>query len=153
MFKLPQAYQTIALDKLEILRRHFRSYIMRAETLFNIGVAIFIHFVCLTLASPIRQAPTSSNKTLLPRNKAGTLEELTNEFKGIHWDRAFKDCSPEQLDHLIYATRAAMWMLELPHSDKDFQYSAAWERYFGKYLSWLDQGVVYSDRATGIVCK
>lgn len=87
-------------------------------------ILVFFQFSYLTSTFPIHQDQARSYKDLMPRNVAGSLQELNNEFKGIHWDSAFNggenDCTPEQLDKLIYATRASMWMLERPIADGIF---------------------------------
>jgi hypothetical protein len=99
------------------------------------------------LGSPIGKGDTHLSTT--QHNREGTLAarewtwelgDLAAEFKGIHWDYAFKDCTQDQLDKVIFSTRAAQWMLVLAASDEKFAYSAAWNRYFGDYPLWYKSG-------------
>lgn len=99
------------------------------------------------LASPIGRIDTSQDTAQYNRNRplstrawSWTLGDLAAEFKGIHWDYAFSDCTPDQLDKVIFSTRAAQWMLDLVEEDDKFPYSAAWNRYFGDYPLWYKSG-------------
>jgi hypothetical protein len=58
--------------------------------------------------------------------------DLNDEFKGIWWNHLSEDgdCTAEQVDKLVYATRATMDFTALPRKDIQYEYSAAWERYF-----------------------
>lgn len=117
-------------------------------------VLLFTQWFYLTSTFPLSTQDFNTAKNALQtRNGAGTLTELTAEFRGIHWDTAYGDCTAEQLDKIIYSTRASMWMLEKPLADGDFLYSEAWNRYFGPYENWLKYGTDMRDRAVGIIRK
>lgn len=102
------------------------------------------------LASPIGKVDTQLGATqhgrevtVATRAWKWELEDLAAEFRGIHWDHAFKDCTPEQLDKVIFSTRAAQWMLDLVASDDKFADSAAWSRYYGDYPLWYKSGAQF----------
>lgn len=113
---------------------------------------LLLHSVLFGQASPIISMNAHQNNSLLSRDLPWDwkLEDLNNEFKGILWDHAFKDCTRQQLDTLIFAMRGAMWMLELPVSDGGYTYTAAWNRYFGDYNLWLKNGFYYLGHSTQI---
>lgn len=113
----------------------------------------FITIACAlpyVFASPIGRVDTSLSTTQPDRNSilserawSWKLEDLTAEFKGIHWDYAFVDCTPDQLDKVIFSTRAAHRMLVLVANDAKYPYSAAWNRYFGDYPLWYKSGAQF----------
>jgi hypothetical protein len=120
------------------------------------SLALLAPFFSGGLASPMRtnragRDDISSSK----RDPELTVENLTNEFKGIHWDHIFKksgDCTIEQRDKIIYSTRAAMWLTEPVADDMEYAYSTAWTRYFGDYNNWLGRSTEIEKTAGNIQC-
>lgn len=110
---------------------------------FSVLLVLVLWFQC-TLAAPLASEPLSTKRA------AGTLEELTQEFKGIHWDLAFLECPAEQLDKMIFTARAAEWIFDLVGRDGKYAYSKAWSRYFFNYRAWNRHGYQYSAVAAGI---
>jgi hypothetical protein len=124
------------------------------------GLVLVALSLPLTLSSPINAVSMRANETVISRRGLETqwkLADLNNEFKGILWDAAFSgekgECTSEQLDTLVYATRASMWMLETATADTTFYYSDAWDRYFKPYQSWLDSGYEYLNASARIIRK
>jgi hypothetical protein len=72
------------------------------------------------------------------------LDELNNEFKGLWWNKAFLDCSSDQLDRLVKTARYTQKMLDLPlgnpETDVEYKYTKAWDRYIGDYNAWRNDG-------------
>jgi hypothetical protein len=69
------------------------------------------------------------HSTVSKRDEEFTVENLSNEFKGIYWNHIFSekdDCTVEQRNQIIYATRATMWLLEPLVDDMEYAYSTAW---------------------------
>lgn len=91
-------------------------------------------------ASPISTDLVSRNENSKRFNHKWVLADLNDEFKGLHWDKAFDTCNEEQLDKMIFSTRATMWMFDLVKEDTSFEYSQAWNWYFGNYQTWLKGG-------------
>lgn len=112
------------------------------KTAWLIHLLLIFQFLSFGSAFPLEFKKTGSKNAILSKRVdwEWKLEDLNNEFKGILWDEAFKNCETEQLNKIIFATRAAMWMLELPRSNGAFTYSAAWNRYFGDYPIWFKNG-------------
>lgn len=81
------------------------------------------------------------------------LEDIHNEFRGLDFTHAFKTCKPHQLDTLIFATRAAMWMLDSVQENKAYPYSEAWGRYFYPYQEWVVRGDQLRNVASQIQCE
>jgi hypothetical protein len=103
-----------------------------------------------TLASPVPTTRISPDAVLSKR--AWNPEDLNNEFKGIYWNHLFEDadeCTPEQIDKLVYATRYAIHLTQKPETD--LEYSQAWNRYFVKYEHWAKSGVDYLEVAANIM--
>jgi hypothetical protein len=108
-----------------------------------------------TLASPVPATRNFPEDATLSK-RAWNAEDLNNEFKGIYWNHLFEDdheCSPEQIDKLVYATRYAMHLTQRPHDDKEWEYTMAWDRYFGDYLHWQKSGTEYHEAAKDIMCQ
>jgi hypothetical protein len=104
-------------------------------------------FFSVAYASPLQPAHVLPEHTSIRRRDGWNwkVEDLNKEFAGIHWDEAFTSCSSEQLDQLIFSTRATMWMTALPVDPAtSMAYSEAWRKYFGEYRLWLMNGI--SDR-------
>ena len=108
------------------------------------------HILTLTLLSSVAYAAPLQPAHVLPehtsiRRRDGwdwKVEDLNKEFAGLHWNEAFSSCSSEQLDKIIFATRAAMWMTALPVDPSvSMPYSEAWRKYFGEYRLWLQNGI------------
>ena len=101
---------------------------------------------------PLQTDENSLQHTVLSRKEGWNwkLDDLAEEFKGILWDKAFMtdDCTPQQLDRIIFATRASMWMLDLLSTQTNFAYTEAFTRYFGSYDNWLKSGSQYLQVAT-----
>jgi hypothetical protein len=86
---------------------------------------------CLVLstASPLYlEEHTETTGTLFKRDK-WNLDELNNEFKGLWWNKAFQDCSSDQLDRLVRTARYMQKMLDLPlgnpETDVEYKYTKA----------------------------
>jgi hypothetical protein len=119
---------------------------------------ILVHFLSLSLSSPILTTSISkANITTLSARAVWKADELNNEFKGIHWKHLLEDtddgCTPEQIDKIVYATRYAMKMVELPRAECQFEYSAAWDRYFKSYKDWLSAGYLHRSVSADIMCQ
>jgi hypothetical protein len=116
--------------------------------------ALLTSILSPTLASPVLTTKTATHNAPLSK-RAWNVDDLNNEFKGIWWNHLFEDkddCTPEQIDVLVYATRAAMWMTEDgPAKDWQYEYSEAWNRYFMKYKLWYSYGVDYLKIASDIM--
>jgi hypothetical protein len=115
--------------------------------------ALLTSLLSSTLASPVLTTKISTQDAPLSK-RAWNVDDLNNEFKGIWWNHLFEDeedCTPEQIDKLVYATRAAMWLTDGPAKDWQYEYSAAWDRYFMKYKDWLFYGVEYLQIASDIM--
>lgn len=102
-------------------------------------------FSIVASASPLQPAHVLPEHTSVRRRDGWNwkVEDLNKEFAGIHWNEAFTSCSSEQLDKVIFATRAAMWMTALPADPaRSMAYSEAWRKYFGLYKYWLMDGIL-----------
>lgn len=98
----------------------------------------------IAYAIPLQPAHILPEHTSIRRRDGWNwkVEDLNKEFAGIHWNEAFSSCSSEQLDKIIFATRAAMWMTALPVDPSvSMAYSEAWRKYFGQYRLWLQNGI------------
>jgi hypothetical protein len=96
------------------------------------------------------------HSTVSKRDEEFTVENLSNEFKGIYWNHIFSekdDCTVEQRNQIIYATRATMWLLEPLVDDMEYAYSTAWTRYFGDYNNWQGRGKEIEKVASTIQCQ
>jgi hypothetical protein len=107
-------------------------------------------FLTLALLSSVARASPLQPSHILPehifvRRRDGRnwkVEELNKEFSGLHWNAAFSSCSSEQLDNIIFATRAAMWTTALPSNPGvSMAYYEAWRKYFGAYKLWIQRGI------------
>jgi hypothetical protein len=107
--------------------------------MIRLAVLVLVaQLLCLGLASPVRTSRANNVKA-----SKWSVTDLKNEFKGIYWNHIIEDetdCTPEQLDRIIWSTRAAMWLVEGPPKDMEYAYSTAWTRYFGNYKNWLLHG-------------
>ncbi|KAH7407044.1 hypothetical protein DE146DRAFT_649141 [Phaeosphaeria sp. MPI-PUGE-AT-0046c] len=106
---------------------------------------ILAHFFSSSLSSPILTTSIGyADTSTLSARAEWKAAELNNEFKGIWWNHLLEDkddgCTPEQIDKIVYATRYALKLTELPRTDGQFEYSAAWDRYFKSYKSWITSG-------------
>lgn len=55
--------------------------------------------------------PTEPSSNIVPRGvPADKLADAKNNYKGIHWDDTANDCTEEQFDVLVEATRMALEM-------------------------------------------
>jgi hypothetical protein len=80
------------------------------------SVALLTSLLSSTLASPVLTTTISTDDATLSK-RAWKVEDLNNEFKGIWWNHLFEDegdCTPDQIDKIVYATRAAMWLTNEP---------------------------------------
>ncbi|KAF1848104.1 uncharacterized protein K460DRAFT_403404 [Cucurbitaria berberidis CBS 394.84] len=118
------------------------------------SLVFFAQLAAFTTASPVQSTQGPQNNDAISKRENWNLDDLNKEFKGILWDNAFKDCNAGQLDKLIYTTRAAMSMLDLPFGDpekkKEYKYTQGWNRYFGDYQWWLSNGFQDIEYATQI---
>jgi hypothetical protein len=120
------------------------------------GLVILAPFLSLVLASPILTTETSpDNTTLSKRDSKFNVTGLNDEFKGIWWNHIFDDeaeCSEDELDKLVKATRYVQTMMQFPVGNKNYAYSTAFERYFGRFGNHIAYG--QHERAIGesILC-
>ena len=119
---------------------------------------LLVHLLLIlgSVASPIlpkTESPLWARNNLT--SGQWSAKELNKDFKGIYWNHAVddeNDCTPEQLNMLVWATRATMWLLEGPPNDMEYAYSTAWKRYFGDYKNWLVHGQEIRKIAHDIQC-
>ncbi|KAF2658032.1 hypothetical protein K491DRAFT_676821 [Lophiostoma macrostomum CBS 122681] len=111
-----------------------------------LGIVVALHLGSLTPAILVLD-----NSSSLDLHDGGgvrsrwNLANLNIKYNGILWDYAVGNgsvtapgnCDDVQLTRLVNTTESAMKMLELPHSDEDYEFSWAWTRYFGSYNWWL----------------
>jgi len=113
-------------------------------------------FLALTSSSPVSITQFSSHDTNPVLSKrAWNADELDNEFKGIYWNHPLEDtdeCTPEQIDKIVHATRATTWLTSRPLNDMGFEYSDAWTRYFKRYQLWIQSGKEYQETAANMIC-
>jgi hypothetical protein len=118
---------------------------------------VHLLLLSLCLASPLvhlGSEPGTPRRSL--KSSKWNAAELNNEFKGIYWDHIVNEptnCTPEQLDKIVWSTRATMWLLEGPPKDMEYAYSDAWTRYSGNYTNWLVHGGEIKKIADDIQCK
>lgn len=74
-------------------------------------LALTVHF-CTVVVSPVNYPVHNADNTTVT-TKSGwnwKLADLAAEFKDIHWDHVFDEndgeCTPEQLDRIIFTARA-----------------------------------------------
>jgi hypothetical protein len=136
------ALECLHITMVDVLPSHLSPFQDRPAMFSLSCVVLFGHVFHAIPASPLPNHV---------KREAGTLKDLSNEFRGIKWDLVFQpdNCTSERLDKIIYATRASQWMLELPAPDGAYVYTTAWSRYFGNYAYWIvgrkdSQGVAAS---------
>lgn len=120
-------------------------------------VLVLVHLLSPSLSSPIVTTSISKADTAtLSARAQWNAVELNNEFKGIYWNHLLEDeddgCTPEQIDKIVYATRYALKLVELPRTEGQFEYSAAWDRYFKSYKDWLYSGDTSRSVSADIMC-
>lgn len=125
-----------------------------------LSLLLFIaHNLSLSLASPVLVLESSDIATPSKRAWTWNVEQLNDEFKGLYWNHLFEvdpkypDCTPEQVDKIIFATRAAKKLMQRPVKDTGFEYSAAWTRYFMNFKQWSVRGGDYRTVSGDIMCK
>jgi hypothetical protein len=121
------------------------------------SLALLAQLFSNSLASPLFLKKTSQDHSpIVKRDEELTVKNLSNEFKGIYWNHIFSekdDCTVEQRNQIIYATRATMWLLEPLVEDMEYAYSTAWTRYFGDYNNWQGRGKDIEKVASTIQCQ
>lgn len=120
-------------------------------------VLILARLLSLGLSSPIATTSiANADVSVLSPRAEWKSHELNNEFKGIWWNHLLEDeddgCTPEQIDKIVYSTRYALKMTELPRMDGQFEYSAAWDRYFKSYRYWIMGNSVDRSVSADIMC-
>jgi hypothetical protein len=103
---------------------------MGASMKLLVVLAQLVHF---SFPSPITITSIAPADTAALSSRAEwRSDDLNNQYKGIWWNHLLEDtddgCTAEQIDKIVYATRYALFMTELPRNDGLFQYSAAWDR-------------------------
>jgi hypothetical protein len=131
--------------------------ILISEMMLLLSLVLAAQFFSFVSTSPLQVIPNRPDIATLSKKDVSSqwnAVDLNNEFKGIWWTEALSgglDCTPEQIDKLVYATRAAMWMLQSPMEDPMSWFeSIAFGRYFGRYSSWLNSGSEYLNASTAI---
>jgi hypothetical protein len=116
---------------------------------------LYARLLSFSLASPVLVTKIPFDDAALSKRASWNAEALNNEFKGIWWDHVFEEgnCTPEQIDKLVYATRATMRFTRRPIDDQMFQNSAAWDRYFGRYSEYQFYGSHYLQVSADIMCQ
>jgi hypothetical protein len=124
------------------------------------ALAVVAQVLPFVSASPITTVTIQTDNNAVSRRAVSTqwkVEDLNDEFKGIWWNEALSgkvgECTPAQIDKLVYATRASMWILDAVAKDEEFYNSQAWDRYFKPYAEWLKLGNKYKQLAAKIRCK
>lgn len=118
------------------------------------GLILGAQLLSCVLASPLPADKSSLTDVIEFKGKCD-VGQLNDEFKGIEWSHVidFDQCTPAQSEKIIWATRRTMWLLEGPHKDMEYAYSAAWTQYFGDYKNWLAHGDDIKKVSSNIQCQ
>jgi hypothetical protein len=125
------------------------------------ALAVVAQVLPFASASPITTTSIETDSSTVSKRFLGLskwkAEDLNKEFKGIWWNEALSgkdgECSSEQIDKLVYATRASMWIFDAVVKDEEFHNSEAWNRYFRSYSDWVSLGTKYKQVAAKIKCR
>jgi hypothetical protein len=112
------------------------------EILHVLALLVNFLFIQTTLSSPI------TTEDLIPRDgeKDAYLEPIREAYRGIYWEDAYDNCSPDNLAQFVEATRMS---LELTNVQNEWQ-SAPFNRFFVRPQKASYNGDWYGPGWTGL---